>query len=157
MKPRQIADVLLPFFASLFLVLSLCALLVRTPKPTGLQIPMLRVRNPQPEKWLDCGETRIIVVTLNSTGELKINQDAIGWNELSPRIGSIMKFRAEHSIYVRADPEVSYQQFAALTDRIAGSASNMQIGLLTNQLLSIERYHLEGPCSMEWPPYVSRT
>ena len=157
MKPRQIADVMLPFFASLFLVLSLCALLVRTPKSAGLQIPMLRVRNPQPEKWLDCGETRIIVVTLNSTGELKINQDAIGWNELSPRIGSIMRFRAEHAIYVLADPEVSYQQFVTLTDRIAGSASNMQIGLLTNQLLSIERYHLEGPCSMEWPPYVSRT
>lgn len=155
MKPRQFADALLPFFASLFLVLSPCAILIGTQKSAGMQIPMLRARNPQSEKWVDCGETRIIVVTLNSAGELKINQDSIGWNELSSRIGSIMRFRAQHSIYVLADPEVSYQQFVTLADRIAGSASNIQIGLLTTKLLRMDR--LDGPCSLEWPPYVFRS
>jgi biopolymer transport protein ExbD len=107
MKTRQFADILAPTFASLFLVLSLCAVLARARPFVGLQIPLLQVHAPQPGTWVDCGENRTLVVSLLKTGELKINQDPITWAEFTPRIGSIMKNRADRPVYVLADSGVS--------------------------------------------------
>jgi biopolymer transport protein ExbD len=154
MKTRQIADILAPTFASLFLVLSLCAVLVRARPFVGRQIPPLQVHTPG--KWVDCGETRTLVVSLLKTGDLKINQDPITWAGFTPRIGSIMRNRADRPVDVLADSEVSYQQVVSLVDRINGSASGIQIGLLSPNILQALGSSYEGPCSLDWPSYVFR-
>jgi biopolymer transport protein ExbD len=155
MKTRQIEELLAPTFASLFLVLSLCAVLVRARPFVGLQIPLLQVHTPG--KWADCGETRALVVSLLKTGELKISQDPITGTELTAKIGSIMKNRADRPVYVLADSGVSYQQVVSLFDRINGSARGIQIGLLSPYILQALGSGYEGPCSLDWPSYVFRT
>jgi biopolymer transport protein ExbD len=153
MKARQIADLLAPTFASLFLVLSLCAVLVRL--LSAGKIPLLQVH--PPGKWVDCGETTTLVVRLLKTGDLKINQDPITGAEFTPRIGSIMKNRAGRPIYVLADSEVSYQLVVSLVDRIKGSARDIQIGLLSPYILHALGSGYTSPCSLDWPSYVFRT
>ena len=156
MKPNQLAQLMAAPLASLFLVLTLCAFALGSNKSAGFRLPLLRVHQPQPGLWRDCGDSRVIFVSLLGTGELQINQDTITWDQLAPRIGHIMKFRAQPSIYVLADPEVSYQQFATLIDRITGSTSNIQIGLVSAGLLSSLKSQYRGPCSLDWPAYTFR-
>jgi biopolymer transport protein ExbD len=151
MKPNQL-DMFVPSFAGLFLVLSLCAVLLRSPTSTGMRIPLLRLRAPHPKEWRDCGDGRPIVISLLQSGTLKINQDSTSWKDLAPRIAKIMEFRAERTVFVVTDSEVSNQQFAMLIDRLAGSTSDLHIALLTRDIRRTLDSDYAAFCQLEWPP-----
>jgi biopolymer transport protein TolR len=63
---------------------------------------------------------------------LKINQDAVKWEDLQSRLHDIYKMRAERIAFVRGDDDVDFQYVAEVID-LARDAGVEKVGLLTKQ------------------------
>jgi len=61
---------------------------------------------------------------------LKINQQAVKWEDLEARLHDIFKTRAERVAFVKGDDEVDFQYVADVID-VAREAGVDRVGLLT--------------------------
>jgi biopolymer transport protein TolR len=83
--------------------------------------PATEVTAPPPET--------VIVVEVLSSGELRINQQPVAWDELANRLEAIYKERATKVAFIRGDAPVEFAQVARVVDVMHGSG--ISVGLLT--------------------------
>jgi len=74
-------------------------------------------------------EDVVIVVQVLSSGELRINQDPVSWDELGNRLDAIFKRRATKAAFIRGEALVEFSQVARVVDVLHGSG--IGVGLLT--------------------------
>ena len=90
----------------------------------------LDARLPQPareEAVADPGE--VIVVQVLSSGELRINQDPVAWDQLANRLEAIFKERAAKVAFIRGEAPVEFAEVARVVDILHGAG--ISVGLLT--------------------------
>ncbi|HXE65331.1 MAG TPA: biopolymer transporter ExbD [Bryobacteraceae bacterium] len=71
-----------------------------------------------------------VVIVIDKTGKVKINEDDADWNNLESRLVDIFKLRAEKVAFVKGDPDLDFQMVARAID-IAHSAGIDKVGLMT--------------------------
>jgi biopolymer transport protein ExbD len=77
-----------------------------------------------------------VVQVLRGGGDkpaLKINQDDVTWENLGGRLNDIFKTRAEKVMFVKADPELTFNDVAQVID-IAHAAGVDKVGLITAKI-----------------------
>ena len=111
------------------LLVLLIIFMVITPQiPNGLDA---LVPQPNPDQEQQPQEdVRTVVVSVDATGQLKINQDPVEKPFLAARLEEIFKTRAERVMFVRGDPEITFGAVAEVID-IAKGAGIDKIGLIT--------------------------
>jgi biopolymer transport protein TolR len=92
---------------------------------------------PQPDRTqaAQVPESRTIVIqvvwtTKDQPPTVKINQDAVRWEDLEARLAEIYLKRAEKVVFVRGDADVDFQYVADVID-VAHHAGVQRVGLLT--------------------------
>jgi len=70
-----------------------------------------------------------IVVEVLSNGELRINREAVGWDELAARLERIYSQRANKVAFIRGEAPVEFALVARVVDVMHGSG--ISVGLLT--------------------------
>ena len=69
--------------------------------------------------------------------------------DIRAKIAEVMEYRSVKTVYVIAEPEVSYEQFADFMSRITGSTSDLHIVLLTSGLRrKIEMGQVDPVCTI---------
>jgi len=87
-----------------------------------------RLPQPAPEEAVaDPGE--VIVVQVLSSGELRINQDPVAWDQLANRLEAIFKERAAKVAFIRGEAPVEFAEVARVVDILHGAG--ISVGLLT--------------------------
>jgi len=89
-----------------------------------------------PQKQVDTSDRTIVVQLLKGSGDqaaLKINQDDVTWENLEGRLNDIFKTRAEKVMFVKADPELTFNEVAQVID-ISHSAGVDKVGLITAKI-----------------------
>jgi len=71
-----------------------------------------------------------VVIVIDKTGKVKINEDDADWNNLESRLVDTFKLRAEKVAFVKGDPDLDFQMVARAID-IAHSAGIDKVGLMT--------------------------
>ena len=71
-----------------------------------------------------------VVIVIDKTGKVKINEDNSDWNNLETQLVDIFKLRAEKVAFVKGDPDLDFQMVARAID-IAHSAGVDKVGLMT--------------------------
>jgi biopolymer transport protein ExbD len=71
-----------------------------------------------------------IVMVIDKTGKLKINEDDCDWSQLGQKLEDIFKMRAEKVAFVKGDPDLDFQVIAKAID-IAHSSGVDKVGLMT--------------------------
>jgi biopolymer transport protein TolR len=71
----------------------------------------------------------VIVVQVLSNGELRINRDPVGWDELATRLERIYSQRANKVAFIRGEAPVEFALVARVVDVMHGSG--ISVGLLT--------------------------
>jgi hypothetical protein len=91
MDPFRLRSLIAPAMASLFLMLSLCAFMVRRPASTGIQIPMIRL----PEQSRnDCSDpNRIVYFRLAQDGTVWLSSTEIPTDRLTMIVEEVMENR----------------------------------------------------------------
>ena len=78
---------------------------------------------PQPDE-------HTIVIQIDKSQKLKINDDPTEWTDLEQKLVDIFKLRAEKVAFVKGDPDLDFQVIAKAVD-IAHSAGIDKVGLMT--------------------------
>ncbi|MBI4464316.1 MAG: biopolymer transporter ExbD [Acidobacteria bacterium] len=117
-------------FIDILLVLLIIFMVITPLVPKGLDALVPQPNpNPQEDQEID---VRTVVVSIDSVGNLMINQDPVTKDQLGTRLYDIFKTRAERVMFVKGDPEILFQEVADVID-IAKGAGVDKIGLMTQQ------------------------
>ena len=118
-------------FIDILLVLLIIFMVITPLVPKGLDA---LVPQPNPNKDAEQAEdVRTVVVSIDSVGNLMINQDPVTKDQLGTRLYDIFKTRAERVMFVKGDPEILFQNVAEVID-IAKGAGVDKIGLITQRV-----------------------
>ena len=71
----------------------------------------------------------VIVVRVRASGDLRINEEPVGWDQLGSRLEAIFKERATKVAFIRGEAPVEFAQVARVVDILHGSG--ISVGLLT--------------------------
>jgi biopolymer transport protein ExbD len=78
----------------------------------------------------------VIVVEVFGDGTLRINQDAVEWQDLQARLREIFKMRASRAAFLRGDSAIEFGVIARAIDVMRGSGI-ATVGLMTTELENV--------------------
>lgn len=114
-------------------------------------LPIPKV-GPLPLSECDFLTDRDIVVTIKRDGGTIINETPVPLGDLKARMGEIYANRTERIAYILTDPEVSYGQFANAYEKVASSAKDLHIGLMSPKLMDMAAQCTPESCGgLFWP------
>lgn len=113
------------------LVLIIIFMVITPRTPTGLKTLVPQPAPPNQKQTQP--DSRTIVVQVLASGQVKINQDDVTWNDLGSRLFNIFKERADRIAFVKGDDNVEFSQVAHAIDIMRGAGID-HVGLITAKI-----------------------
>jgi biopolymer transport protein ExbD len=129
LRRGSIAEMNVVPLIDILLVLLIIFMVISPRMPVGLPAVLPeRAMGPEPQRAPDA-----VVVQLFADGSLRINRDAVAWQDLQGRLEEVFEGRANRVAFVRGDGALEFGAVARAIDIMRGSAIT-SVGLMTPEL-----------------------
>lgn len=124
------ADINVTPFIDILLVLLVIFMTISPTVPTGLKASLPEQPPPGPPQQKP---EKVIVLSMDRNGVIKINQNEIQASHLIEELQDIFKTRSDRTIFVQGDDELLFSDMARLIDAAKGAGME-RLGLVTEKI-----------------------
>jgi biopolymer transport protein TolR len=124
------ADINVTPFIDILLVLLVIFMTISPTVPTGLKASIPEQPPPGPQRQ---EPEKVIVLSMDRNGVIKINQNEIQASRLTEELHDIFRTRNDRTIFVQGDDELLFSDMARLIDAAKGAGVE-RLGLMTEKI-----------------------
>ena len=126
-----VSDINVTPMVDVMLVLLIIFMVITPLLSKGVQVDLVKTKNPIPMQAADKSDAIIVAVTRNGSTFLNTNQ--MPPEDLAPKVKDLLTNRLDKTVFIRADQRAKYEKVVDVVDNLRAAGVD-QVGLLTEQI-----------------------
>ena len=130
-EAHPVSDINVTPMVDVMLVLLIIFMVITPLLSKGVQVDLVKTKNPIPMQAADKSDAIIVAVTRNGSTFLNTNQ--MPPEDLAPKVKDLLTNRLDKTVFIRSDSRAKYEKVVDVVDNLRAAGVD-QLGLLTEQI-----------------------
>jgi biopolymer transport protein ExbD len=126
-----VSDINVTPMVDVMLVLLIIFMVITPMLSKGIQVNMVKARNPIAMQAADKSDA--IVVAITKEGRSYLNNTQMAPEDLAPKVKDLLTNRLDKTVFIRSDQRAKYEKVVDVVDNLRAAGVD-QVGLLTDQI-----------------------
>jgi len=130
-ESHPVSDINVTPMVDVMLVLLIIFMVITPLLSKGIQVNMVKTKNPIPMQAADKSDAILVAVTRD--GRTYLNSTQMQPDDLAPKVKDLLTNRLDKTVFIRADQRAKYEKVVTVVDNLRAAGVD-QVGLLTEQI-----------------------
>ena len=130
-EQTPVSDINVTPMVDVMLVLLIIFMVITPMLTKGIQVNMVKTKNPIAMQAADKSDAILIAVTKD--GRSYLNNTQMPPEDLAPKVKDLLTNRIDKTVFIRADQRAKYEKVVDVVDNLRAAGVD-QVGLLTEQI-----------------------
>ena len=130
-ESHPVSDINVTPMVDVMLVLLIIFMVITPLLSKGIQVNMVKTKNPIPMQAADKSDAILVAVTRD--GRTYLNSTQMQSDDLAPKVKDLLTNRLDKTVFIRADQRAKYEKVVTVVDNLRAAGVD-QVGLLTEQI-----------------------
>lgn len=130
-ESHPVADINVTPMVDVMLVMLIIFMVITPLLSKGVQVDMVKTKNPIPMQAADKSDAIVVAITRN--GSTFLNTTQMNPDDMPGKVKDLLTNRLDKTVFIRSDARAKYDKVVTVVDNLRAAGVD-QVGLLTEQL-----------------------